>query len=71
MRGVVGGLETLRSLGTDHGAGKGFDVPTTIDRPGSRGLAAMRERLALVDGRLAINSAPSGGTTVTATVPLS
>ncbi len=27
MRGVVGGLETLRSLGTDHGAGKGFDVP--------------------------------------------
>jgi signal transduction histidine kinase len=54
-----------------HDDGKGFDVPTTIDRPGSRGLAAMRERLALVDGRLAINSAPSGGTTVTATVPLS
>jgi len=52
-----------------HDDGKGFRVAPTMDLPSSRGLASMRERLALVDGRLAIDSAPNGGTTVTATVP--
>ncbi len=50
--------------------GKGFPVTPTTDRAGGRGLAAMRERLALVDGTLSIASAPNAGTTVTATVPL-
>lgn len=53
-----------------HDDGKGFRAAHTMDLPGSRGLASMRERLALVDGRLAIDSAPNGGTTITATVPL-
>jgi signal transduction histidine kinase len=53
-----------------HDDGKGFSVAPTINRSDSRGLAAMRERLALVDGTLAIDSAPNAGTTVTATVHL-
>jgi signal transduction histidine kinase len=54
-----------------HDDGKGFSVAGAMDSPNSRGLASMRERLALVDGHLTIASAPSAGTTVTATVPLS
>jgi signal transduction histidine kinase len=50
--------------------GKGFGVTPAMERPGGRGLAAMREHLALVDGSLAIDSAPNAGTTVTATAPL-
>jgi signal transduction histidine kinase len=50
--------------------GKGFNVTAAMLRSDSRGLAAMRERLALVDGALTIDSAPNAGTTVTATVPL-
>lgn len=53
-----------------HDDGKGFGVATTMDLPTSRGLASMRERLALIDGDLAIDSAPNAGTTVTAIVPL-
>lgn len=52
-----------------HDDGKGFRVAQTMDLPTSRGLAAMRERVALVDGGLTIDSAPDAGTTVTATVP--
>jgi signal transduction histidine kinase len=37
-------------------------------RPG--GLQSIRERVALVDGALEVNSAPRGGTTIVATVPL-
>lgn len=54
-----------------HDDGKGFSVASTMQLPSSRGLASMRERLALVDGHLTIDSAPNAGTTVTATVPLS
>jgi signal transduction histidine kinase len=53
-----------------HDDGRGFRAAAAMDQPTSRGLASMRERLALVDGRLTIDSAPDAGTTVTATVPL-
>jgi len=36
---------------------------------GGMGLDAMRERVALLDGRLAIESAPGGGTTLVVEVP--
>jgi signal transduction histidine kinase len=54
-----------------HDDGKGFHAASAMQQPTSRGLASMRERLALVDGHLSIDSAPAAGTTVTATVPLS
>ena len=53
-----------------HDDGIGFRVPRVVDLPTSRGLASMRERLALVDGSLTIDSAPTSGTTVTASIPL-
>lgn len=53
-----------------HDDGKGFRVPSVMDSRTSRGLASMRERLALIDGTLAIDSAPNAGTTVTAAVPV-
>jgi signal transduction histidine kinase len=52
--------------------GVGFD-PAIIESSDStlkRGLTSMRERVALIDGALEIKSAPRGGTTVVATVPL-
>ena len=36
-----------------------------------QGLAGLADRLAGVDGRLHIDSAPGAGTTITATIPLS
>jgi signal transduction histidine kinase len=48
--------------------GEGFD-PTDV-RDGGIGLIGMRERIALLDGRLEIESSPSAGTTVVAEVPL-
>ncbi len=51
--------------------GRGFDVAVAMrDEASGRGLAAMRERLALVNGILSIESAADTGTTVTATVPI-
>jgi len=49
--------------------GAGFDQRTV--RGGGVGLIGMRERLALLDGRLEIESRPGAGTTVVAEVPLS
>lgn len=52
--------------------GIGFD-PASVessDATTKRGLTSMRERVALVDGGLEIKSAPRGGTTIVATVPL-
>ncbi len=53
--------------------GIGFD-PVLVDEESGAvlkgGLLSMRERVALVDGRLEIKSAPRGGTTIVATVPL-
>jgi signal transduction histidine kinase len=47
--------------------GQGFDPAET---GGGSGLVGMRERLALLGGRLAVESAPDGGTTVAAEVPV-
>src|SRR5215471_4928501 len=49
--------------------GAGFD-PRAVREDGV-GLLGMRERLALVDGRLEIESRPGAGTTIVAEVPLS
>jgi signal transduction histidine kinase len=49
--------------------GSGFDQRAV--REESVGLIGMRERLALLDGRLEIESRPGAGTTVVAEVPLS
>jgi signal transduction histidine kinase len=52
--------------------GIGFD-PAVVERSETAmkgGLLSMRERVALVDGGLEIKSAPHGGTTIVATVPL-
>lgn len=51
--------------------GCGFDVDAARQRTDGIGLFAMAERLALVDGIFEIRSIRSGGTRVTATVPLS
>ncbi len=48
--------------------GAGFD-PRAV-REGGVGLLGMRERLALIDGRLEIESRPGAGTTLVAEVPL-
>ena len=52
--------------------GVGFDpaIIESSDTSLKRGLTSMRERMALVDGDLQIKSAPHGGTTVVATVPV-
>ena len=54
--------------------GRGFDVSSVekgYDQRGSLGLINMKERAALVDGTLSIDSAPGKGTTVTLIIPLS
>jgi signal transduction histidine kinase len=48
--------------------GAGFDASAT--REGGVGLLGMRERLALLDGRLEIESSERSGTTIVAEVPL-
>jgi signal transduction histidine kinase len=48
--------------------GQGFDVDETRD--GGLGLIGMRERIELIDGRLAVESSSTGGTSVVAEVPL-
>jgi signal transduction histidine kinase len=48
--------------------GNGFDPRT--GREGGIGLLGMRERLALLDGRLEVESRPGAGTTVVAEVPV-
>ena len=50
--------------------GVGFDVGQAEKRRPGMGLFSMRERMALVNGRLAVNSARGRGTSVVATVPI-
>lgn len=50
--------------------GKGFDPDTPSATAGHLGLAGIRERLALVGGTLAIDSAPGVGTTLYIRIPL-
>lgn len=61
--GVVAGGGTVRV--TVHDDGIGFDPD---DAPDGFGLPGMRDRLALVDGTLTVESAPGAGTTVAAEV---
>ena len=49
--------------------GVGFDARSPSP-PGGLGLSGMHERMALVGGRLTIDSAPGRGTRLTATVPV-
>jgi signal transduction histidine kinase len=53
---------------TDDGCG--FDVERAEERRPGMGLFSMRERVALVNGRLVVTSERGGGTRVLATVPL-
>jgi len=54
-----------------HDDGRGFSLKEARARPGSSiGLFGMSERIALVDGRIDIDSRPGWGTTVRATVPI-
>jgi signal transduction histidine kinase len=48
--------------------GQGFSAED--ERRGGIGLAGMRERLALLEGRLVVESGPATGTTLVAEVPL-
>ena len=48
--------------------GQGFDADETRD--GGLGLTGMRERIELIDGRLAVESSSGGGTSVVAEVPV-
>ena len=50
--------------------GRGFDVRRAEERRPGMGLFSMRERVALVNGTLAVVSAPGRGTRVVATVPV-
>lgn len=53
-----------------HDDGRGFDAVQAEQTRRGRGLAAMRERLALLDGWLEVKTAKGSGTTISATVPL-
>jgi len=53
---------------TIHDDGQGFDPHAVGD--GHHGIVGMRERAALVGGRLQVQSRPGGGTTLKVTVPL-
>ena len=64
LRAVGSGLELAVR---DNGVG--FDPTRKQGRP-SLGLAGMRQRLALVEGELLIDSAPGGGTNIVARAPL-
>jgi PAS domain S-box-containing protein len=63
--------DTVRLTVTDDGCG--FDVESALHAAadsGHLGLYSMRERARLLDGLLRIDSAPGGGTTVYAELPL-
>jgi signal transduction histidine kinase len=50
--------------------GVGFEVKAALDKPGSFGLMGMRERVALLGGKLAIVSRPRRGTRISADLPI-
>ncbi len=50
--------------------GRGFDLADAEARRPGMGLFVMRERVALLDGRTVVDTAPGRGTRVTAAVPL-
>lgn len=63
----VGGGEARLEV---HDDGGGFDLADAERRRPGMGLFTMRERVALVDGRFEVRTAPGSGTTVIASVPL-
>jgi PAS domain S-box-containing protein len=64
---LVGSPDKLQLRVRDSGVG--FD-PESVGNNGGLGFVSMRERLSLVGGELLIESQPSGGTQITACVPL-
>jgi PAS domain S-box-containing protein len=64
---VAGSPDKLELRVCDSGVG--FD-PESVGSDGRLGFVGMRERLSLVSGELLIESQPSGGTQITAYVPL-
>jgi len=50
--------------------GVGFRVREAFAKPGSYGLAGMRERVALAGGKFEISSSPGRGTRVSASIPI-
>jgi len=50
--------------------GRGFDLREAEKRRPGMGLLSMRERVSLLDGELAIRTAPGDGTAISATVPI-
>ncbi len=55
---------------TIHDDGAGFNLAVVSASTAASSLGSLRDRLALVDGRLDITTAPGRGTTLSATVPL-
>jgi signal transduction histidine kinase/PAS domain-containing protein len=60
----------MKLLVEDDGRGFDWDAIRAQPEPDRLGLTGMRERLALVGGQLAVESAPGEGTSLKATVPL-
>jgi len=50
--------------------GVGFDVKAALEKRGSYGLAGMRERVALLGGKLEIRSRPHSGTRISVELPV-
>jgi signal transduction histidine kinase len=53
----------------DNGRGFQPDVPLTVKAPGGLGLVGIRERVALVGGKLNIESEPGSGATLAIRIP--
>ena len=59
--------ETLTLQIADDGGGV---EPAVLAKPGRHGITGMRERMSALGGTLAVEPRPGGGTSVTATVPM-
>lgn len=50
--------------------GEGFDLPSVLSSPKTRGLLGIRERIAFLRGKLTIDTSPGQGTCLTIELPL-
>jgi signal transduction histidine kinase len=66
---TVGG-QTARLVIEDDGKGFDTETPSAQRKDGGFGLYGMRERTALLDGTLTVESTPGEGTRITAMIPL-